>query len=331
MVDDTIVSRRGGIQLALAAAAGMFHASASSAAAAAVAPPAAGKRRAIRLAHLTDMHVYDKRASAAGLAACLRHVQALADPPELILNGGDSVMDVLAAPADRAAVQHDLFRKALKQDCSLPVEHCIGNHDVWGWNRKASRTAGDEPGWGKRWATDLFGLDRRYRSFDRAGWHFVVLDSTFPVVDPKGEPYTAKLDDEQFDWLARDLAAAPAGTPVCVLSHIPILSAAAFMDGENAKTGDWQVPGAWMHVDARRIGTLFTKHPNVKLCLSGHLHLFDRCQYNDVWYVCNGAVCGGWWKGDYHETPAGYGVVDLYADGTFDAQYVAYGWAAVKE
>jgi len=52
-----------------------------------------------------------------------------------------------------------------------------------------------------------------------------------------------------------------------------------------------------MHVDAAKIKDLFAKHKNVKLCLSGHLHLVDRVDYNGVTYLCDGAVCGGWWKG----------------------------------
>jgi hypothetical protein len=84
-----------------------------------------------------------------------------------------------------------------------------------------------------------------------------------------------------------------------------------------------------MHIDARRIKDFFLKHPNVKLCLSGHVHLWDRLEYNNVTYVCNGAVCGGWWKGSYQETPEGYGLVDLYDDGSFNAEYVRFGWKTV--
>ena len=126
-------------------------------------------RRALRLAHVTDVHVQPELGAAEGLAACLRHVQAQKDPPQLILAGGDAVMDVSGADRDRAKVQADLWHRVWKAECSLPVEHCIGNHDVWGWDKKESKTSGAEPGWGKRWALDLFGLDRPYRSFDRAG------------------------------------------------------------------------------------------------------------------------------------------------------------------
>jgi Icc protein len=118
---------------------------------------------------------------------------------------------------------------------------------------------------------------------------------------------------------------------VLVLSHIPILCACALLDGDNEKSGDWVVPGAWMHTDARRIKDLFYRHPNVKLAISGHIHLRDRLDYNGVTYLCNGAVCGAWWKGNYQETEPGYSLIDLYDDGTFDQQYVAYGRETVAD
>ncbi|MEX2092204.1 MAG: hypothetical protein WD971_05980, partial [Pirellulales bacterium] len=73
---------------------------------------------------------------------------------------------------------------------------------------------------------------------------------------------------------------------------------------------------------------LFAKHPNVKLCISGHLHLLDRVDYNGVTYLCNGAVSGNWWGGRHKDCDEGYAVVDLYDDGTFEHEYVKYGWKA---
>jgi hypothetical protein len=84
------------------------------------------------------------------------------------------------------------------------------------------------------------------------------------------------------------------------------------------------VPGAWLHLDARRIKDLFHRHLQVKLCLSGHIHLVDRVDYLGVTYCCSGAVSGGWWDGPCQEFPNGYGLVTLYNDGSFDNRYVAY-------
>lgn len=284
------------------------------------APKAAPSRnadRVIRLAHLTDVHVQPELQAGEGFASCLKHVQTGEDPPTLILFGGDNVMNVDSAAntGERAAIQLKLWNVVLEQECKLPYRICIGNHDILG-NKNES---------GKAWAVEKYGLKHPYYSFDQAGWHMIVLDSTEPL---EGGGYKARLDDAQFAWLEKDLRDTPSTTPVLILSHIPILTVTSFFDGNNEKTGDWVIPGSWMHIDARRIKDLFGKHPNVKLCLSGHEHLVDEVSYNQVTYCCNGAVSGAWWKGNYHECAPGYGIVDLYSDGTFHNQYVVYGWEA---
>lgn len=230
-------------------------------------------------------------------------------------------MDAFGADHDRTKVQWDLFGKVLRDECSLPVEHCIGNHDVWSF-----RTREDNPMHAakavKKWALAELGLESPYRTFVKGGWRFIVLDSTFP----SGNGYTARLDDEQFEWLGQTLRDSDPKQPVLIVSHIPILAACAYFDGDNEKSGNWVVPGAWMHIDARRIKDLFFKHPNVKAAISGHIHLIDRVEYLGVSYLCNGAVCGGWWKGNYQECEPGYALVDLFDDGTVESRYVAFGW-----
>jgi 3',5'-cyclic AMP phosphodiesterase CpdA len=310
-----MIQAAGAAGLALGVGGGLSAAQAATA-------PKPDSKRVLRIAHLTDIHVQPERKAGEGLAACLKHVQSTKDKPDVIFTGGDLVMDSLGADEARVRAQWDVFTKVLHGECGLPVEHCIGNHDVWGLNKKDSKTTGNERLYGKKWILETLKLPNRYRSFDRAGWHMIVLDSTFPVENG----YTAKLDDEQFEWLQSDLQKVDPKTPVLLLSHIPILCAAAYFDDDNEKSGDWVVPGAWMHIDARKFKNLFLKHPNVKLCLSGHIHLVDRVDYLGVTYLCNGAVCGGWWKGPYQECEPGYALVDLYADGTFERQYVNYGW-----
>lgn len=284
-------------------------------------PASAAPRRVLRIAHLTDWHIQPELGAYEGTARALEHASRRRPRPDLILAGGDLIMDSFAQTRDRTRVQWELYRKVVRNHTDLPIEACIGNHDVWGWHRQRAGTTGSEPQFGKQWAMDELGLTSRYRSFDRAGWHFVVLDSTYP----RGDGYTARLDDEQFEWLKADLERVPRGTPVLVLSHIPILAVCSFFDGQNEKSGDWVIPGAWMHIDARRLKDLFYRVGNVRLCLSGHEHLVDRVDLLGTTYLCNGAVCGNWWKGNYHETPPGYGIVDLYSDGTFRNEYTSYG------
>lgn len=276
------------------------------------------RKRVVRFAHLTDIHVQPEKGAPEGMEAALQH--ALTQSPDFIFTGGDLIMDALGQTRERTKTQWDLYTKILG-GVKTPVEHTIGNHDVWGWGKRDVYEK--EPGYGKKWACDLLGLAKPYRSFDRAGWHFIVLDSTF--MKPESG-YTARLDAEQFEWLTSDLAATPKTTPILVMSHIPIIAACPMFDGDNEKTGDWVIPGAWMHLDARKIKDLFRHHSNVKVCLSGHIHLIDQVVYNGITYCCNGAVSGGWWGGNYQECTYGYGLVDLYDDGTFENRYVEFGW-----
>lgn len=41
-------------------------------------------------------------------------------------------------------------------------------------------------------------------------------------------------------------------------------------------------------------------------------------------------MCGGWWGGNHFECTYGYGMIDLYDDGTFENRYVPYGWKTAR-
>jgi hypothetical protein len=143
---------------------------------------------------------------------------------------------------------------------------------------------------------------------------------------PDVPAYYAAIDVLQLSWLKDHLAAVPKGRHVCVVTHIPILAACVFFDGDRLRPDFWHVPDAWMHRDAAELQLLLSTH-NVKLAISGHIHLLDTVQYNNVTYICDGAVCGNWWKGTpYHETPAGFGLFDLHPDGRFTHQYIPLDW-----
>jgi 3',5'-cyclic AMP phosphodiesterase CpdA len=264
----------------------------------------------------------------AGLAAALAHAQR--QKPDLLITGGDSVMDVFEAKRGRAEELRKLLLGTLKRECSVPVRHTVGNHDIFGWNKSRSGTSGSEADWGKRFACDMFGTERTYSTFDQGGWRFVCLDS----VQPKEGGYTAYLDDAQFEWLKRLLADTPRAMPVCVVSHIPILSLTTLTFGKprgRDRLGeDNVITNGEMHTDATLLHELFKSSGNVKLCLSGHIHLLDRCSIDGVTYICDGAVSGSWWKGPLQGVPEGFGVLDLRPDGTFDHRYETYGWQARK-
>lgn len=292
----------------------------------ALAAPQAGKPgRALRIVHMTDMHIQPEKGANEGVTACLRHVAAQKDRPELILTGGDLIMDSFAEPAPRAEALWKLFTQVFKDHCPIPVEHTLGNHDIFGWNKAESKTTGTEPTWGKKWAMEVLGLSKPYRSFDRNGWHFTVLDS---VRTDGGDGYFAKLEDEQMEWLKGDLAAVPAGTPVLVCSHIPILTLTVLGRDQLNKDNKIDLSPGSQHVDCFDLHTLFRESGKVKLVLSGHIHRLDDCTLDGVRYICDGAVSGAWWGGKKDRCDEGYGLIDLNTDGSVQHQYVPYGWKA---
>lgn len=286
---------------------------------------ASKRKRLIRLAHLTDMHVEPELHSAEGFARALEHVQSQRDRPELILFGGDHVMDSMDADDDRTETQWRLFKSVLKSECSLPHESCIGNHDVWGWGKARAHTTGSEPNFGKQRALDELGLSGRYRSFDRAGWHFVILDSIYP----RDQDFRSLIDEEQFAWLESDLAA-NTHVPALVMSHVPLFTITTLINNKLKDDNTYHVSGVAMHGDSGRFRNLFKRYPNVRVALSGHTHLIDRVDYNQVTYLCGGAVSGMWWRGPNGngDCPEGYSLIDLYDDGSVEREYTAYGWTA---
>ncbi len=276
----------------------------------------ANRKKALSIAHITDIHIKPGLKAPKRLATCFQHIQSLPGKIDLILNGGDTIMDALSRDRSTVKKQWNVWNSILQDECVLPMENCIGNHDIWGAGEK------NDILYGKSWAMDTLQLDTRYRSFDRNGWHFIILDSIH--ARPDGSWYIGKLDEEQFDWLQKDLKRVDPATPVLVMSHIPVLSSTAFFDGNQALGDNWQIPHANMHTDAHQIVDLLHQHPNVKVCLSGHLHLLDRVAYKGITFLCNGAVSGNWWNGAYKGTKAGYALLDLYNDGSFDHAYVSY-------
>jgi 3',5'-cyclic AMP phosphodiesterase CpdA len=281
------------------------------------APPAPAP---LRVAHITDMHVDANKGSEQGLAACLDHIHARTLPVDLVINTGDTVMCVNGVDEAAARTQWDIAARTFDARCRLPVLHCIGNHDSWTWGDPAP----DAPRRGKGWCLEALKMPGRYYRRDVGAWSFIALDSVTPV-DAKS--YTGRLDPDQAAWLAAELAAIPAARPVCILSHIPILTACGFFDGQRLKGGQWTIPGSWMHEDALALTDLFLKHPNVKTCLSGHMHQVERIDFQAVSYICSGAVSAGWWGGTFRQCDYGYSLVELFPDGRVEFAYETFGWA----
>ena len=285
-------------------------------------PRAPTPNRALRFAHFTDLHITPDRDSEPGMK--LAFAAAQADGIEMILTGGDLVMDSYATRRETVDREWALFHRIFAEHCKVPVEHCLGNHDVFGICRERSLEKGTEPDFGYARPLAELKLASRWRSFDRNGWHFIVLSSVEP--DPDSEcSYLAKLVPEQRAWLEADLANTT--LPTVVVSHIPIVTVTPHIRGEaEVKAKETTIAGSFVHLDAAPIHGLFRKSGKVKLVLSGHTHLIDRCEADGVTYCCSGAVCGGWWKPSKTYCDPCYALVDLMDDGGFSWQVRPTGW-----
>lgn len=274
----------------------------------------------LRVAHFTDVHIQPELHATEGATKAWQHLMGQRPKPELVLVGGDMVMDAWSADKARTQLQWDLYQRVKKDNMDVPAHHAIGNHDLWGVNKDASHTTGQEALWAKKWFLDAFGYARTYHSFDFRDWHFVILDNVF--VTPDG--YSGVIDVEQLEWLKDDLS----GTkkPTLLVSHIPLLSVTGIIQGYDAKAGDWTVGGNILTKNGEALRGLFQQYPHVKIAVSGHVHMVDRVDYMGVSYLCGGAVCGSWWKGWNYGFPPGYRLIDLYPDGSFEDQYLPWGW-----
>jgi 3',5'-cyclic AMP phosphodiesterase CpdA len=317
--------------------------------------------RRVRLIHFTDAHIRPEFDAVRGVATGLAHACSTTGDADAIVTGGDMIMFSMDQTEATTAGLWDLWNATWAARCPMPAMHCIGNHDIWGWNRRRSETTGDEPLWGKKWWLKTHGLERTYSAHNLGAWRVIVLDSVYPL----GDSYQGLLDEEQFAWLEGELAGA-AGRHVLVISHIPILSA-GMLDcdarrGEaiardlgvdvgpspaSSRARGLVIGAGAMHMDAHRLLRLFQRAGNVRACLSGHIHIVDAIRYAGIDFFCSGAVSGSWWRGIEanrarmrernragdiepelrpERARPGYAVVDLHADGRVSHEHREFGW-----
>ena len=142
------------------------------------------------------------------------------------------------------------------------------------------------------------------------------------------------IDPAQLQWLAADLAATPAGTPIIVISHVPLVSAAPQYtppDDKAAKAAAYQALTnlhGFLLGNARQVIDLFEGH-HVIAVLQGHTHINETVFWRNVPFITSGAVSGNWWRGSRWGTPEGFTVLEL-AGGTAHWHYETYGWRSAE-
>lgn len=162
--------------------------------------------------------------------------------PDLVVNLGDDIED--------EAREADLRRygecQAILRGARAELVNVAGNHDLIHMNRD-----------------DLCHFWQRkgplYYSFDRRGWHFVVLHTL------EKQDVEVRVPDTQIAWLREDLAAG--SSPVIVLMH----HSASEQDVGDSR---WWPGRAYMALVKERaeLRRVFEQSGRVRAVFNGHLH-----------------------------------------------------------
>jgi 3',5'-cyclic AMP phosphodiesterase CpdA len=163
--------------------------------------PAAAKGE-LSFVQISDSHLgFNKPANpdvAGTLHATIDKINALEAAPDFIIHTGDITHNAKAGEFD--SVQGILESSKQKQVFYVP-----GEHDV---------SADDGKLYLERYGKGSKG--RGWYSFDQKGVHFIGLVNV-GAIEGMG-----KLGDEQLAWLADDLKAKSASTPIVLFAHIPL-------------------------------------------------------------------------------------------------------------
>lgn len=280
----------------------------------------------LRVVFATDVHLMQNDAldSARGLARALDAIEALNPRPDLILCGGDLTHELPNLDFPVGEKLFDRFLEIWRGHTSLPSHFTFGNHDLAG--TRFPGVSNEDPRFGKGLFRARLKLEKSFYSFDAGGWHFVVLDDVAPNSDGS---YNGEFADEQLLFLRADLAVA-AGRPTIICGHIPSASIFPTFQGL-AKVADRkiQTPVSLVASNTRALLDVITAPgAKVKLLLAGHLHHLERMEVDGIAFLNGGAICGNWWKGAQAGCPEGFTVIDLQADGSLAAKYLAYDWKA---
>jgi calcineurin-like phosphoesterase family protein len=143
--------------------------------------------------------------------------------------------------------------------------HVLGNHDMdGGFSRDSTVAFLQSPG--------------RYYSFDKDGFHFVVLDGN--DVDPspnRPAGYSHFFGREQQDWLAKDLQRSK--NPTVIFTHQPLIS-----KKENSKEIISVITESRIKNPAGR----------VIACFNGHNHADQVYKMHDIWFIQVNSMSNEW-------------------------------------
>lgn len=270
-----------------------------------------GTANPFRIAFFTDIHARTEWETPDALARCAAKINEAR--PDLVLCGGDLITDGFQSASATVAPRWTAFR-AMRDAIDVPVHYAIGNHDLVAAAPEDGTPAAADP---RAEFRAFSGMEKTWRTFEAGGLRVFIVDS-LRIGGPL--KYEGFVSDEQLAWLRDELDRVPETQPIVLVTHVPLLT--VFYGATE---------GAAKPIPANRIVTNnvavlaeFAKH-NLQLVLQGHLHQNELMRWRNTTFITGGAVCAKYWRGPWHGTAEGFGVVTLRGR-RIDWEYVEYGW-----
>lgn len=273
-----------------------------------------GQESKFSFVFMTDIHVQPERNADEGLLKAIAKINEL--NPDLVINGGDFIMDALGQTKERSDSLYQLYKK-LQKEFAMPVFNTIGNHEHYAFYNK-EEVSRDDPDYGDKMFRRYIGLP--YYSFNHKGWHFIILNS---VMETDDRGYRGGISEDQLEWLKDDLASVDSNTPIAVSVHIPFITAMnQILSGSLSPNDTGDVIN-----NSKEVLSLFDDK-NLKLVLQGHLHyLEDLYIGGKTHFITGGAVSASWWRGPRYGMEEGF--LLIHVDGEeIGWEYVDFGWEA---
>ncbi len=159
----------------------------------------------------------------------------------------------------------------IEKAVGVPFFHTMGNHQSFEYPPATP----DHPLYGEGWFIKYWGVEgRAYYSFDKGGWHFIVL-STHDKKEKNSREWCG-FSDRQIEWLDADLKKTGRERPVVLVAHVPY-------DEERIKP------------DFERVARTL-KGYNVKLGLCGHEHGYREFTWHGIPCVVGSSLSGAVWS-----------------------------------
>ncbi|MHA1566927.1 MAG: metallophosphoesterase family protein [Alphaproteobacteria bacterium] len=268
----------------------------------------------LRLLFYTDVHARQEWETPTALMMAADAINA--QKADLVLGGGDLIDGGFGSTSGEVTLRWNDY---MAMHSAIEGEHhaVIGNHDLVGALPKDGSPPAADPRLDYK---RRLGLTRTYRSFDALGYRVMLLDSV--RISNDRYKYHGWVSLEQREWIKEELSRLPIGTPIVLVSHIPLIT--NFFSATMGAT--FQAKPNQVVVNNTDVLALFAKH-NLILVLQGHLHVSELLHWRGATFITGGAVCANWWRGPYFGTEEGFNAITLRRD-RVEREYIDYGWQA---